>query len=160
MAKPMKSKLIERYAGLIGDSSSVGGETSAVVYRAAKDMDDFIKIELERDQQLYLPVAVIYISYGVLIACLFALLNIAPSIGSINISFIGGLPPSGSSLPAGVSHLDFASLRSRFLDLGLIVSLGNGAIIGAFTEGNPKYGLVHALAMAAGTMALFIIIYP
>jgi len=97
MVAPMKSPLITRYAGLIADAAGVGGETSIVVYRAAKDMDDFIKIEIEREKQLIMPVAVLYIAFGVLMAVLFALLNIAPSIGSINITVFS----SSSPLSAG-----------------------------------------------------------
>ncbi len=43
MVKPIKSKLIKRYASLIAESSKVGGEISMVVHRAAKDMDDLVK---------------------------------------------------------------------------------------------------------------------
>ncbi|MCI4340190.1 MAG: type II secretion system F family protein, partial [Thermoplasmata archaeon] len=162
MVSDMKSPLVLRYASLIAEASNVGGETSAVVYRAAKDMDDFIKIEVERGKQLLMPVAVLYIAFGVLIAVLFALLYIAPTLGSINISFIGGNPLAGASSGGGstVPKLDPSTLKVRFFDLMLIVSLGTGAIIGAFTEGKARYGLLHSLALAAGTAVAFWIIFP
>ena len=160
MVAPMKSALISRYAGLIADASTAGGETAAVVHRAAKDMDDFIKIEQERSNQLALPVAVLYIAYGILMAVLFALLYIAPSLGTLNISIIGSAPLSGSATGATVPKLGVDTLRDDFLYLGLIVSIGTGAIIGAFTEGKVKYGLIHSLGLAAATLAAFIIFYP
>lgn len=165
MAAPMQSPLISRYAGLIAEASSVGGETALVVHRAAKDMDDFIKIEVERSNQLTLPVAILYVAFGVLMAVLFALLFIAPSLGSINVSFLtGGSPLQGASAAAGspssTPHLDPATLRERFYDLMLINSLGMGAIIGAFTEGRARYGLIHGLAMVAITTIAFAIIFP
>ncbi|MCI4343755.1 MAG: type II secretion system F family protein, partial [Thermoplasmata archaeon] len=140
MVAPMESKLITRYAGLIADATSIGGETATVVYRAAKDMDDFVKIEEEREKRLYLPVAVIYIAFGVLTAVLVALLFIAPELGSININFLssshplasGGSSSSSSSVPT-VPHLPFEVLKERFFELMLINALGTGAIIGAFT---------------------------
>ena len=160
MVAPMKSALISRYAGLIADASTAGGETAAVVHRAAKDMDDFIKIEQERSNQLALPVAVLYIAYGILMAVLFALLYIAPSLGSINISIISSSPLSGGAVAPSVPKLGVDSLRDDFLYLGLIVSIGTGAIIGAFTEGKVKYGLMHSLGLAAATLLTFIVFYP
>jgi archaellum biogenesis protein FlaJ (TadC family) len=162
MVQPMKSSLITRYATLVADSSSIGGETAAVIYRAAKDMDDFVKIEVERSKQLTLPVGVIYIAYGVLMAILFALLWIAPMLGSINMNVFnsGGTLPTSSSGVQSVSALNPSVLRERFFQLMLISSVGNGVLIGAFTEGKPKYGLVHSLAMVLGTLIAFAIIFP
>jgi Flp pilus assembly protein TadB len=161
MAAPMKSPLISRYAALIADATSVGGETATVVYRAAKDMDDFVKIEEERAAQLTLPIAVIYIAFGVLMAVLFALLFIAPELGTLNIGFIssGGNALKGTS-GSSVPHLDTATLHERFFELMIINSLGTGAIIGAFSEGRARYGIIHALAMVAATTIAFILIFP
>ncbi|HKN07188.1 MAG TPA: type II secretion system F family protein [Thermoplasmata archaeon] len=162
MAKPMQSSLINRYAGLIAEATAAGGETALVVYRAAKDMDDFVKIEEEREKQLMLPVAVIYIAFSVLMAVLFALLYIAPELGTLNISFIGlgGLPSSSSSATTSVPRLDFTTLKERFFELMVINALGTGAIIGAFTEGRARYGILHSLALVAATAIAFAIVFP
>jgi len=161
MVLPMESKLITRYAGLIADATSVGGETATVVYRAAKDMDDFVKIEEERENQLLLPVAVIYIAFGVLMAVLLALLFIAPELGSLNIGFLGfSTLPSKSSSSSVVPHLAFSVLKERFFELMIINALGTGAIIGAFTEGRARYGILHSLALVAATAVAFAILFP
>jgi archaellum biogenesis protein FlaJ (TadC family) len=162
MAAPMNSALINRYATLIADATGVGGEIATVVYRSAKDMDDFVKIEDEREKQLLLPVAVIYIAFGVLMAVLFALLYIAPELGSLNISFFGTNPLAGasSSAASSVPKLDNATLKERFFELMLINALGIGAIIGAFTEGRARYGILHALGLAAATAIIFAVVFP
>jgi pilus assembly protein TadC len=161
MVKSIPSPLIRRYAGLIADASGVGGETSLVVYRAAKDMDDFVKIEEERENELTLPVAVIYIAFAVLMAVLFALLYIAPTLGSLNIGFLGGggnpLASAGTSNASSVPKLTVSGLHNRFYQLMLINSLGTGAIIGAFTEGKARYGLLHSLGLALVTTIAFTI---
>jgi archaellum biogenesis protein FlaJ (TadC family) len=161
MVKPMKSPLIQRYAALIAEATSVGGETATVVYRAAKDMDDFVKIEEERAAQLTLPIAVIYIAFAVLMAVLFALLFIAPELGTLNIGFLN---PSGNALKgttaSQIPRLDTATLHERFFELMIINSLGTGAIIGAFSEGRARYGIVHALALVAATTIAFLLIFP
>ena len=161
MVRPMKSRLISRYGALISEATDVGGETATVVYRAAKDMDDFVKIEEERSNQLTLPIAVIYIAFGVLMAVLFALLYIAPELGSLNIGFINGgsgalKGTTGSSVP----RLDVNTLHERFFELMLINSLGTGAIIGAFSEGRVRYGILHALALVAATTVTFLFLFP
>ncbi len=161
MTEPMQSPLIRRYAGLIADATSAGGETALVVYRAAKDMDDFVKIEEERERQLLLPVAVIYIAFGVLMAVLFALLYIAPTLGTLNISFIGlGSLPSSAQTAVQVPRLGYAELKERFFELMLINALGTGAIIGAFTEGRARYGILHSLGLVAATAIAFAIVFP
>ncbi len=163
LVAPMRSDLVRRYGGLIADATGVGGETATVVYRAAKDMDDFVKIEDEREKQLLLPVAVIYIAFGVLMAVLFALLSIAPELGTLNVSFLGlgGSPlATGSAGPPAVPHLDLVALKERFFELMLINALGTGAIIGAFTEGRARYGTLHSLGLLAATTLAFAIVFP
>jgi pilus assembly protein TadC len=161
MARPIRSALISRYAALIAEATSVGGDTATVIYRAAKDMDDFVKIEQERANQLTLPVAVIYISFAVLMAVLFALLYIAPSLGTLNIGF---LTPGSSALKGGtvanIPRLSLTELHERFFELTIINSLGTGAIIGAFTEGRVRYGILHGLALVAATTVLFLFVFP
>ncbi len=162
MVASMKSRLITRYAGLIADASTIGGETATVVYRAAKDMDDFVKIEEEREKQLTLPVSVIYIAFAVLMAVLFALLYIAPTLGTLNISFLGlGNPLNGGgSAAAAVPTLTVPTMKERFFELMVINALGTGAIIGAFTEGRARYGILHSLGLVAGTAIAFLLLFP
>ncbi len=163
MVASMRSRLITRYAGLIADASTIGGETATVVYRAAKDMDDFVKIEEEREKQLALPVTVIYIAFAVLMAVLFALLYIAPTLGTLNISFLGlGNPLSGNGAggAASVPILTIGLLKERFFELMVFNALGTGAIIGAFTEGRARYGIIHSLGLVAATAIAFLILFP
>ncbi|HTW77544.1 MAG TPA: type II secretion system F family protein [Thermoplasmata archaeon] len=161
MARPIRSALISRYAALIAEATTVGGDTATVIYRAAKDMDDFVKIEQERANQLTLPVAVIYISFGVLMAVLFALLFIAPTLGTLNIGFLtpGSSALKGSAAPS-IPRLTVSELHERFFELTIINSIGTGAIIGAFTEGRVRYGILHGLALVAATTVLFLFIFP
>ncbi len=162
MVLPMQSKLISRYASLVSDATSVGGETATVVYRAAKDMDDFVKIEEEREKQLLLPVAVIYIAFGVLMAVLFALLAIGPVLGSLNIGLlnVGGALNGKGAATTNVPTLTASNLKERFFELMIINALGTGAIIGAFTEGRARYGILHSLGLVAGTAIAFLILFP
>ncbi|MCI4369053.1 MAG: type II secretion system F family protein [Thermoplasmata archaeon] len=161
MAVPMKSPLITRYAELIADASTIGGETASVIHRAAKDLDDFIKIDLERRNALVLPIAVLYVAFGVLMAVLFSLLSIAPSLGGVSLTFFsggGGNPLSSikSGGTAAIPKLAFGTLEQRFFDLMMINSIGTGIIIGAFTEGKARYGLTHSIVLLIVTIVAFL----
>ena len=162
MAAPMKSALINRYAELIADASTIGGETAIVVYRAAKDMDDFVQIEEERAKQLMLPVAVIYIAFAVLMAVLFALLYLGPTLGTLNITVpsAGALFQGSNATSTAVPRLNPITLKERFFELTLINALGTGAIIGAFTEGRARFGILHSLGLVAATAVAFAILFP
>jgi len=160
MVSTMRSSLITRYAGLIADASTIGGETATVVYRAAKDMDDFVKIEEEREKQLALPVAVIYIAFAVLMAVLFALLYIAPTLGTLNVSIIGITNPLSSGGATAIPKLTVPEMKERFFELMVINALGTGAIIGAFTEGRARYGILHSLGLVAATAIAFFVLFP
>jgi Flp pilus assembly protein TadB len=164
MVKPIDSKLIKRYASLIGESAKVGGEISQVVHRAAKDMDDLIKIDQDRSRSLSIQGTTIYISFGVLVVVIYLLINIYPSLGGADLgNLFGG---SGGSLSSSSSSSDsstvaapmaYVTLQQRFLDLTMITGLGSGLIIGLFTNGKIKYGLVHGLGMMLAGMVFLII---
>jgi len=161
MARSIRSPLITRYADLIAEATTVGGETAVVIHRAAKDMDDFVKIEEERAAALTLPVAVIYIAFAVLVAVLVALLYIAPDLGTLNIGFLtSAANPLKGPTASAVPTLALSTLHERFFELTIINSLGTGAIIGAFTEGRARYGIIHSLGLVAATTVLFLFIFP
>lgn len=108
-----------------------------------------------------LPVAVIYIAFAVLMAVLFALLYIAPTLGTLNVSFLGlGNPLAGSTAATNIPRLNFPTLKERFFELMLINALGTGAIIGAFTEGRARYGILHSLALVVATTVAFVVLFP
>lgn len=155
MVKPIKSDLIKRYASLIGESAKVGGEISLVVHRAAKDMDDLIKIEQERSRNLMGQATTIYIAFGVMLVIIYQLISLYPSLGSVDFGSIGGSLDS-TSAPT-VAKMSFVTLKKCFLDLVIVNSIGNGILIGLFTNGKIRYGLMHSLIMVlASTMFFFV----
>jgi archaellum biogenesis protein FlaJ (TadC family) len=157
MVKPIKSKLIKRYASLIGESAKVGGEISLVVHRAAKDMDDLIKIEQERSRSLMGQATTIYIAFGVMLVIIYQLISIYPSLGSVDFSAIGGGLNSTSSSTVTAGKMSFVAMKKNFLDLVIVNSVGNGLLIGLFTQGKMKYGLLHSLIMVLASMVFFLL---
>jgi archaellum biogenesis protein FlaJ (TadC family) len=157
MAKPIKSDLIKRYASLIGETSKVGGETSQVIHRAAKDMDDFIKINQERRRELTAQTTTIYMAFGVLLIILYQLITMFPSLGSMNIGLLGQTSLEDIK-NTSVARMSTELMKRRFFHLMIINSLGTGTIIGAFIDGKIRYGLIHSIILTITSVLFFIIL--
>ena len=158
MAAPIQSELVHRYASLISEAAKTGGDISVVLHRAAKDMDDLIKIDYERRRQLSMQTTTIYMAFAILMAVIWQLIGIYSTLGNggLSITVLGQtLSASGSS--SGVSHMSFIELKQRLLELTLVNSLTAGLMIGAFTEGKIKFGLIHALVMLGVSTVFFIL---
>lgn len=154
MTKKMNSELISRYSSLIGEAAKLGGDISVVIHRAAKDMDDMIRIENERRRQISMQATTIYISFSVLIIVIYLLIDIYPSIGSLDMGLFGG-----GGLESAMSdvqpRMSFEMVKRRFFHLVLIISISSGVLIGLFSEGRLKYGLLHAILMVAASTVFF-----
>lgn len=155
LSKNINSDLVRRYATLIGDTSKVGGEIGIVIYRAAKDMDDFIKISQERRRQLSGQTFVLYIGFGVVLAIIYLLINIFPSMGSINISLLSSTSVTNIKNQAVVSRITEDLMKQRFFHMMLIFSVGTGTVIGSFVDGKFQYGLIHSIILTAATAVFF-----
>ncbi len=156
MARPINSSLVKRYARLIGETSKLGGETSQVIYRTAKDMDDFIKINQDRRRQLMTQTTTIYIAFAVLLIVLYQLLTMFPTLGSIDISLLGAKSMEAvENTNREIIRMSPILLKRRFFHLVIINSIGTGTIIGQFIEGNPKYGLIHSLILTSSAVLFF-----
>lgn len=154
MAKPIKSELVKRYAGLIGDIAKIGGEPAQVIHRAAKDMDDFIKVGEERRRQLASQASIIYIAFGVLLIVVYQLLTMASEMTSFDLSMMDSelVTITTTSAP----KMPMPLMKQRFLDMLLINSLGTGTIIGSFIDGHIKFGLIHSVLLTTLSIIFFV----
>ena len=157
MAEPIKSDLVKRYATLIGDTSKIGGEPSMVIHRAAKDMDDFIKVNQERRRHLISQAMTIYIAFGVLLIVLYQLITMFPTLGSIDVSLLGSSSLESAGTNQVVERMSFTTIKQRFFDLLIINSIGTGTIIGSFIDGHIKFGLIHSIILVAVSVVFFVV---
>lgn len=157
MVKNIDSTLIKRYAKLIADAATIGGETAQVIFRSAKDMDDFIKVTQDRRRQLSAQSFTIYISFIVLLIIIYMLISIFPSIKGIDISLLGSsdLQAASQAQVASATVMDLFELKRRFFHLLVINSLGTGLVIGGFLEGKVKHGLIHVIILLAVVVIFF-----
>ena len=158
MVKPIDSPMVRRYASLIGETSKMGGDIAIVLHRAAKDMDDLIKIERDRKRQLSAQAMTIYISFAVLLIVIYQLISIYPMMGSIDGALFGGSNlEDADAATSPPTIMDLFTIKQRFLHLMIINSMGAGILIGVFTEGKPKMGLMHALIMTVASTLFFVL---
>ena len=157
MARNIKSELVQRYATIIGETSRIGGDPAIVIHRAAKDMDDFIKINKERRRQLTTQATIVYIAVAVLLIVLYQLVIMFPSIGSIDVGLLGQTNIENVKGTA-ISRMSLLEVKRRFFDLCLINAVGTGTVIGAFIDGHFKYGLIHSLILTAVCAVFFIVL--
>lgn len=160
MVRPMRSPLVSRYADLVGEAAGVGGEIAGVVYRAAKDVDELVKLDQERARQMKTPVVTMYIAFGVLLLMVSSMMEFAPNLGRIDIGSLSGDAPLAEGADAPVPRLALDKLQTRFFHLVLINSFGAGLLVGAFTHGRVRHGLVHAMVLLAVAAVWFPLSLP
>jgi archaellum biogenesis protein FlaJ (TadC family) len=155
MSEGTNSKLVMRYASLIGEASKIGGEIGMVLYRAAKDMDDMIKIQMERRRQLSMQSMTMYIALGVLMTIIMLLIGIYPSLGNIDLGFLGTSVLETHTEASEMDLMAFAEVKRRFFHLMLVNSAGAGLIVGKFIDGKVKYGIIYSLIIVAIVTMMF-----
>lgn len=152
MTQHMGSPLVSRYAALVGEASSMGGTVSSVMQRAAKDMDDLVKIKAERRRALRQPVFTMYMAFGVMLVMILQIVGFAPNIGDISLAVLTG----GEGAKPTVPRMGLPAMQAAFFHLLLVNAAGSGLLVGSFQEGRIRNGILHAIAMA-GVAAL---VYP
>lgn len=153
LAKRLRSPLVGRYAALLGEASRAGGEIHGVVYRAARDLDDLVAIEAERARQLKGPLMTMYIAFGVLFMMVGTLVDFGPALGEVELSSLAGTGDAGST--RDVPRMDQYVLEQRFFHLLLFSAIGSGLLVGSFTEGKLRHGMVHMAAMLVAAVVLY-----
>lgn len=150
MVAGLGSPLVLRYASLVGEASSMGGSVAGVLQRAAKDMDDLVKIQAERRRSLRQPVFTMYMAFGVLLIMVLQVISFAPNVGDLD---FGALGIGGG---AQVAKMPLPLMQERFFHLLLVNAVGAGLLVGSFTHGRVRDGLLHAMVMVAAA----VVIYP
>lgn len=151
MTANMGSPLVSRYAALVGEASSMGGSVAGVLQRAAKDMDDLVKIQGERRRALRQPIFTMYMAFGVLLIMILQIISFAPSIGDLDLSALG----AGEST-AKVAKMPVPLMQERFFHLLLVNAAGAGLLVGSFTNGQVRHGILHAIVM----VGVAVVAYP
>lgn len=149
MTRGIASPLVQRYASLVGEASTMGGSVAGVLQRAAKDMDDLVKIRAERRRALRTPVFTMYMAFGVLLVMVLQIISFAPNIGDFDMAALGG----GGG--ARVAKMPIDQMQERFFHLLLVNAAGAGLLVGAFTDGKVRHGILHAIVMVGVAAAAY-----
>lgn len=159
IAEPTNSKIIARYASLIGESSKVGGEIAQVIHRSAKDMEDMLKVVSERRRQLVIQTFTIYIAFFVLVAIMWMLIGIYPQLTEIDFTFFTDFNLEAAAASADETttsiRMSITDIKRKFFHVILINSMGSGLIIGKLIHGKIKYGLLHSIILVGMASLIF-----
>jgi len=146
------NKVIQRSIAIIIEADASGGDLTNVLTSVTKSVLDVKKMKEERRTSAYSQIVQGYIVFFVFIAIMLILqLWLFPKLTTMQGSLQGTVGGLGSLVGNG----ETMSLDKVFLGLILIQGFFAGIMIGKFSEGTFKQGLIHSLVLM--TLAAVII---
>lgn len=148
-ANDTENKVIKRSMSIIIEADESGGDIADILQSVADSMVIIKKMKEERKSTAHTQVIQGYIVFFVFIGIMLALqLWLFPQISSVD---MGG----GDSLDLGLSSVgvgfigqgEQAQLDSIFFALIMIQGLFAGIMIGKFSEGSLKQGIIHSIIL-------------
>ena len=148
-ANDTENKVIKRSVSIIIEADESGGDIADILQSVADSMVIIKKMKEERKSTAHTQVIQGYIVFFVFIGIMLALqLWLFPQISNVD---IGG----GDSLDFGLSSVgvgfigqgEQAQLDSIFFALIMIQGLFAGIMIGKFSEGSLKQGIIHSIIL-------------
>jgi hypothetical protein len=137
-----RSRMVQRTANLVVESSRSGGNTPDVLKAAAHDVFEIKALESERRIAMTTYLIVIYVVFFVFLAIL-AVLAVA---------FIPPLMASTQAASGGQNlfasrNFDADGLKAAYFHAVLVQAVGNGAVAGVIRENRMTAGLRHIFLM-------------
>jgi len=147
--------VIKRSVAIVIEAEKSGGNLGEVLQSVVSSVVDVKKMKQERKSRAYSQIMQGYIIFFVFIAIMLVLqLKLFPQLVKMGSSFggIGGLGLGGGVIGGESSQLN---LDKIFFGLVVVQGFFAGIMIGKFSEGSLKNGLIHSLALI--TLATLII---
>ncbi len=142
-AEDTNNAMIKRSIAIVIEAEASGGDIQDVLKAVTDSMESIKKLKEERKSATYGQIVQGYIVYFVFIGIMLILqLKLFPqlsNVGGADMSFIGGSMGSGSG--------NIGDLDTVFFMLILIQGFFAGIMIGKFSEGTIKQGLIHSLIL-------------
>lgn len=140
-AEDTNNAMIKRSIAIVIEAEASGGDIQDVLKAVTDSVENIKKLKEERKSATYGQIVQGYIVYFVFIGIMLILqLKLFPqlsTVGGADMSMIGGLSSGGS----------IADLDTVFFMLILIQGFFAGIMIGKFSEGTIKQGLIHSLIL-------------
>lgn len=147
--------VIKRSVAIVIEAEKHGGDIGDVLQSVVNSVFDVKKMKQERKSRAYSQVVQGYIIFFVFIIIMLVLqLKLFPQLAKMGASFggLGGMGLGGSLISGSAGQIN---LDRIFFGLVIVQGFFAGIMIGKFSEGTIKNGLIHSLALV--TVATLII---
>jgi flagellar protein FlaJ len=165
-ADRVKTPLVRRAVTLIIEASSAGGDVGKVLDAAANDTKEIQLLQRERQVQMSLYVAVIFVSFIVfLVVILIVYVTFVPQMKELAESYAakgssdeGGTSAAISGLQPG--DVDFNEIKFIYIAAGLVHGIGDGLVAGLMGSGKMTDGLKLSFFMVLIIFLIFVLMAP
>ncbi len=146
--------VIKRTMAIVVEAESSGGNIEEVLSSVTESLVSIKNLQEERKSSMFSQIIQGYIVYGVFIAIMLILqVKLFPKLGEMSSKLSGsGMQLLGQSVSMGAGA---GSLDTVFFMLLMIQGLFAGIMIGKFSEGSIKDGLIHSIILV--TLAALIV---
>jgi len=146
-ANDTENDVIKRSIAIIIEAEESGGNIGDVLDSVANSVVNVKKMKEERRSSAFSQIIQGYIVFFVFITIMLLLqLWLFPKFGEISSSLQGGLG-GFSSITSGEDKMSQEQLDRIFFSLVLIQGFFTGLMVGKFSEGSIKQGLLHSLIL-------------
>ena len=142
-----ENRVIKTSVAIILEAEKSGGRINDILDSVTESVVNVNKLKQERKASVFSQIVQGYIVFFIFIAIMLVLqLWLFPKLGGLSEGFKGGLQSTGIK---GVSSIAGNKLNLDIVFLGLILIQGffAGIMIGKFSEGTLKQGLIHSLIL-------------
>lgn len=154
-AERVNTQLVHRAVSLIREADRAGGKISDILEAAANDAREIKWLERERQSNMGIYVAIIYMAFGVFLAVIVIIAaQFLPAIISATASLGGG----GQIGSVQITDIDRDFVVLVFFSSALIQSIGSGMVGGVMGEGEPSAGMKHVFVMVVISYLVFRVI--
>jgi flagellar protein FlaJ len=163
-ADRVKTPLVRRAVTLIIEASSAGGDVGKVLDAAANDTKEIQLLQRERQVQMSLYVAVIFVSFIVfLVVILIVYVTFVPQMKELAESYsASGSGEGGGSALSGLQpgNVDFDEIKFIYIAAGLVHGIGDGLVAGLMGSGKMTDGLKLSFYMVLIIFIIFVVFSP
>ena len=161
----VRTPLVRRAVTLIIEASAAGGDVGKVLEAAANDTKELQLLQRERQVQMSLYVAVIFVSFVVfLVVILIVYVTFVPQMKELAEAYksSGGDESSATSSISGLQpgNVDFDEIKFIYISAGLVHGIGDGLVAGLMGSGRMTDGLKLSFFMVMIIFIIFVLMSP
>ena len=150
-SRDTRNSVIKRSIAIVIEAEESGGDIESVLESVTESVYSVKKIKAERRSSVYGQIVQGYIVFYIFIGIMLVLqLQLFPLIKESTAGGVGGLGIGGGFIGQG----EEADLDTVFLSLLLIQGFFTGILIGKFSEGTLKQGLIHSVILMTSAALL------